>query len=165
MTGAALLIKNYLVNTAAMWGVACVLPVLLGQMEAHFVLLIGFAILSLNTPICILLSCDPALEQAVRFLPGQKKAFCVPYCLFIFGCNLTVDIIFLCSWQLQVGGIIPLHALTTAAFALLSAAGSVLLEWYCPVRGWKIESDLWHHPRKYVVPAVMLLLAGLVSMF
>ena len=63
--------KNYLVNTAAMWGVACVLPVLLGQMEAHFVLLIGFAILSLNTPICILLSCDPALEQAVRFLPGQ----------------------------------------------------------------------------------------------
>ena len=67
--------KNYLVNTAAMWGVACVLPVLLGQMEARFVLPIGFAILSLNTPICILLSCDPALERAVRFLPGQGKAF------------------------------------------------------------------------------------------
>ena len=157
--------KNYLVNTAAMWGVACVLPVLLGQMEARFVLPIGFAILSLNTPICILLSCDPALERAVRFLPGQQKAFCVPYCLFIFGCNLAADIVFLCSWQIQLGGIGPLNALTAAAFALLSAVGSVLLEWYCPIRGWKIESDLWHHPRKYVVPAVMLLLAGLVSMF
>ena len=156
--------KNYLVNTAAMWGVACVLPVLLGQMEARFVLPIGFAILSLNTPICILLSCDPALERAVRFLPGQQKAFCVPYCLFIFLCNLAADLIFLCSWQIQIGGIIPLHALTAAVFALLSAAGSVLLEWYCPIRGWNIESDLWHHPRKYVVPAVMLLLAGLVSM-
>ena len=156
--------KNYLVNTAAMWGVACVLPVLLGQMEARFVLPIGFAILSLNTPICILLSCDPALERAVRFLPGQQKAFCVPYCLFIFGCNLAADIVFLCSWQIQLGGIGPLNALTAAAFALLSAVGSVLLEWYCPIRGWKIESDLWHHPRKYVVPAVMLLLAGLVSM-
>ena len=55
--------------------------------------------------------------------------------------------------------------MTAVTFALLSAAGSVLLEWYCPIRGWKIESDLWHHPRKYVVPAVMLLLAGLVSMF
>ena len=157
--------KNYLVNTAAMWGVACVLPVLLGQMEARFVLPIGFAILSLNTPICILLSCDPALERAVRFLPGQGKTFCVPYCLFIFGCNLAADLIFLCSWQIQLGGIGPLHALTAAAFALLSATGSVLLEWYWPIRGWKIESDLWHHPRKYVVPAVMLLLAGLVSMF
>ena len=133
-------------------------------MEARFVLPIGFAILSLNTPLCILLSCDPALEQAVRFLPGQQRAFCVPYCLFIFGCNLAADIIFLCSWQIQIGGIVPLYALTAAAFALSSAIGAVLLEWYCPIRGWKIESDLWHHPRKYVVPAVMLLLAGLVSM-
>ena len=156
--------KNYLVNTAAMWGVACVLPVLLGQMEARFVLPIGFAILSLNTPICILLSCDPALERAVRFLPGQGRAFCVPYCLFIFGCNLAADIVFLCSWQIQLGGIGLLHALTAEAFALLSAIASVLLEWYCPIRGWNIESDLWHHPRKYVVPAFMLLLAGLVSM-
>ena len=144
---------------------ACVLPVLLGQMEARFVLPIGFAVLSLNTPICILLSCDPALERAVRFLPGQDRAFCLPYCLFIFGCNLAADIIFLCSWQIQIGGIDPLHTLTAAAFALLSASGSVLLEWYCPIREWKIESDLWHHPRKYIVPAVMLLLAGLVSMF
>ena len=157
--------KNYLVNTAAMWGVACVLPALLGQLEARFVLPIGFAILSLNTPICILLSCDPALERAVRFLPGQGKALCLPYCLFIFLCNLAADMVFLCSWQFQIGGIGPLHALTAATFALLSAVGSVLLEWYCPIRGWKIESDLWHHPRKYVVPAVMLLLAGLVSMF
>lgn len=31
--------------------------------------------------------------------------------------------------------------------------------------GWKIESDLWHHPRKYVMPAIMMLLAGLVSLF
>ena len=157
--------KNYLVNTAAMWGVACVLPLLLGQLEARFVLPIGFAILSLNTPICILLSCDPALEQAVRFLPGRGGAFCVPYCLFIFGCNLAAHIVFLCSWQIQIGGISPLHGLTAVCFALLSAAGSVLLEWYFPIRGWKIESDLWHHPRKYIVPAVMLLLAGLVSMF
>ena len=157
--------KNCLLNTVAMWGVACVLPVLFGQMENRFILPVGFAILSLNTPICILLSCDPALERAVRFLPGQGKALCLPYCLFIFVCNLAASIIFLCSWQIQIGGVIPLHVMTAISFALLSAIGSVLLEWYCPIRGWKIESDLWHHPRKYVVPAVMLLLAGLVSMF
>ena len=155
--------KNYLVNTAAMWGVACVLPVLLGQMEARSFLPIGFAILSLNPPICILLSCDQALEQAVRFLPGQVRAFCIPYCLFIFLCNLAADIVFLCSWQILLGGIVPLHALTAVSFALLSAIGSVVLEWYFPIRGWKIESDLWHHLRKYVVPAALLLLAGLVG--
>ena len=155
--------KNYLLNTAAMWGVACVLPRLFGQVESRFILPVGFAILSLNTPLCILLSCDPALERAARFLPGQQKAFCIPYCLFLFICNMTVDIIFLCSWQIQIGGFTGIAVFTAALFALLSATVSVLLEWYCPIRGWKIESDLWHHPRKYVVPAIMLLLAGLVN--
>lgn len=154
--------KNYLVNTVVMWGVGCVLPVFLGQMDGLSVMPIGFAILSLNTPICILLSCDPALEQAVRFLPGQKRLFCIPYCLFIFLCNMTADVIFLCSWQIQIGGVSGAMVLTAVFFALQSAVGSVMLEWFCPIRGWKIENDLWHHPRKYIVPAAMLLIAGLL---
>lgn len=155
--------KNYLINTVAMWGVGCVLPMFLGKMESLFVIPIGFAILSLNTPICILLSCDPALERAVHFLPGQKKAFCIPYCLFIFVCNMVADVIFLCSWQVQIGGVTGNMILVAVFFALQSAVGSVLLEWFYPIRGWKIENDLWHHPRKYIVPAAMLLVAGAVG--
>lgn len=155
--------KNYLVNTVIMWGVACILPTFFGQMEKMLVLPIGFGILSLNTPICILLSCDPDLERAVRFLPGQEKAFCVPYCLFIFLCNMIADVIFLISYQIQLGGITFRMLLLASSFALISAVGSVALEWYYPLRGWKIESDLWHHPRKYVVPVMMLLLAGIVG--
>ncbi len=162
--------KNYLANTAAMWMVACVLSVFLGKVEGVLVMPIGFAVLSLNTPICILLSCDPDLEQAVRFLPGQKTAFCVPYGLFIFLCNMTADLIFIGSWYLFNGGFLingvqgtgGYVMITGVFFAMQSAVGSVLLEWFYPVRGWKIESDLWHHPRKYIVPVAMLLLAGVV---
>jgi hypothetical protein len=155
--------KNYLVNTAVMWGVACILPMLLRQIETLFVLWLGLAVLSLNTPICILLSCDPELEQAVRFLPCQGKSFCIPYCIFIFGCNLMVDVIFLCSWQIQIGEVSILSILAAIFFALQSALFSVLLEWYRPIRNWKIESDLWHHPRKYIVPVCMLLITGAVG--
>ncbi len=155
--------KNYLINTMIMWGVACVLPVMFGHMESQFMLLVGFAILSLNTPICILLSCDSALEQAVRFLPRQKEGFCIPYCVCIFLCNLTVDIVFLCSWEIQIGGITFPVILPAVFFALQSAVGSVLMEWLYPIRGWKIESDLWHHPRKYVVPVFLLLIASIVG--
>lgn len=157
--------KNYLMNTAIMWCVACILPLLFQQMDSLFVIPIGFAILSLNTPICILLSCDHALEQAVRFLPGQKKTFCIPYCLFIFLCNITADMFFLCSWQIQIGGVTVQMVITAMFFAMQSAVFSVLLEWFYPIREWKIESDLWHHPRKYIVPAIMLLLAGVVGTF
>ncbi len=152
--------KNYLVNTAVMWCVALVMPYFLREMAGLSVVPVGFAILSLNTPICILLSCDRDLEQAVRFLPGQKRRFCIPYCLFIFSCNMAADMIFLLSWQIQNNGITAPMIAGAVFFALQSAVLSVLLEWFYPIRGWKIESDLWHHPRKYVVPVVMLLLAG-----
>ena len=154
--------RNYLVNTAAMWCVALVMPYFLREMAGLSVVPVGFAILSLNTPVCILLSCDRDLEQAVRFLPGQKRRFCIPYCLFIFSCNMAADMIFLLSWQIQNNGITALMIAGAVFFALQSAVLSVLLEWFYPIRGWKIESDLWHHPRKYVVPVVMLLLAGAV---
>ena len=109
--------KNYLVNTVAMWGVGCVLPNFLSKMERLSVMPVGFAILSLNTPICILLSCDPALQQAVRFLPGQKRAFCIPYCLFIFLSHMTADVVFLCSWQIQIGGVTGTMVLAAVFFA------------------------------------------------
>lgn len=163
---------NYLTNTAVMWLAACVMPAFLRQTggPGMSVMPVGFAILSLNTPLCILLSCDLDLEQAVRFLPGQKKAFCVPYCLFIFLYNMAADVIFLASWHVMNGKFgtggtaADVNVILTAViFALQSAVGSVMLEWFYPLRGWKIESDLWHHPRKYIVPAVMLLLAGIVG--
>lgn len=158
--------ENYLLNTFVMWGVACVLPGFLGQVGAstglNFFLPIGFAIVSMNTPICILLSCDPALEQALRFLPGQKKTFCLSYGMFLFLCGMTAETIYLCSWQIGFGGVSAGNVLTAVCFALLNAAGSVLLEWFCPIRGWKIESDLWHHPRKYVVPGALFLLAAIL---
>lgn len=156
--------KNYLTNMIIMWCVACLLPMLFGEINPTFILPIGFAILSINTPICILISCDPSLEQAIRFLPGQKSRFLVPYGMFIFLCNLIVDVIFLASWEIQIGGITGKVMGIATLFALLGALGSVILEWFCPLRNWKIESDLWHHPRKYIVPGVLVLLAGILGM-
>ncbi|MDO5425009.1 MAG: hypothetical protein Q4F41_14900 [Eubacteriales bacterium] len=155
--------KNYLLNTVLLWTVAWVLPLFFRQLEGSFLLSIGFAMLSFNTPLSILLSCDPALERAVRFLPGQKKAFFLPYCLLLFAGSLIADTIFLCSWQIRFGGITWLPLLTAVLFALQSAILSVLLESFFPIRDWKIESDLWHHPRKYLVPLLLLLLAVLIG--
>lgn len=155
--------KNYLINTFVMWCVAFILPYFLGEIGAQSVVFVGFAVLSLNTPVCILLSCDKDLERAVRFLPGQKRAFCMPYGLFLFLCNMFADVIFLLSWQIQNSSVTVTMIFAAVFFALQSAVLSVLLEWFYPIRAWKIESDLWHHPRKYIVPVVMLLLGGAVS--
>ena len=57
------------------------------------------------------------------------------------------------------------HVGTVLLFAIQSAILSVILEWKHPIRGWKTESDLWHHPRKYLVPLAMLLMAAFVGTY
>ncbi len=138
---------------------------ILGQFEGLYVMPLGFAILCLNTPLCILLSCDPGLEQAVRVLPGQAGHFCTRYGLFIFFVNMAVSSVYLVVWQIQYGGVGGMEIMAAVLIALQSAILSVLLEWFYPIRNWKIESDLWHHPRKYIVPLIMLLVAGLIGMW
>lgn len=155
--------KNYLVNTVGLCAIACFLPLLFGEFQGLNMFPIGLAILCLNTPICTLLSCDPDLEQALRMLPGQAGRFCRKYCLFIFTINSIVAGIYLCSWQIINGGLEVIHVAMLFLFALQSAILSVILEWKRPIRGWKTESDLWHHPRKYLVPLIMLLVAAFVG--
>lgn len=155
--------KNYLINTFGLMVIACVLPLLFGQFEGVNVMPLGLAILCLNTPICILLSCDPDLEQAIRVLPGQIIRFCFGYCLFIFTVHIIVSSTYLCSWQIQYGNVTGQDFFIALLFALQSAILSVFLEWLYPIRNWKIESDLWHNPRKYIVPLLMMLIAALIS--
>lgn len=155
--------KNYLINTVGLWAIVCFLPFPLGRFEGLNIMPLGFAIACLNTPICILLSCDPSLEQSIRILPGQAIYFYSRYCIFIALVNSTVCSLYLFSWQLQYGGVNGLGILTALLFAVQSAILSVLLELLHPIRNWKIETDLWHHPRKYIVPLLMALLATFVG--
>ena len=78
---------------------------------------------------------------------------------------MAVNSVYLISWQIGKGGVNSTEIITALIIALQSAVLSVLLEWFCPVHNWKIENDLWHHPRKYVVPLIMFLIAGLIGMW
>lgn len=155
--------RNYLVNTAGLWLVAAAMPFFFTSFAREiFVAPLGFAILTLNTPLSVLLSADPTLDRAVRMLPGSVRLFCLPYVVLLAGANLLADTVFLISWTLTIGPITP-QMLAAGFIALQSALAAVWLEWQHPLKNWRSESDLWHHPRKYLVPAVMLLLAAAIG--
>ena len=126
---------NYLVNTVALCAFACVLPFILGRADGFNDMPIGFAILSLNTPICTLISGDPDTEQGLRAMPGQVTRFCTQYCLFIFCVNSLISGVYLICWQLRNGGIGSIELLTAVLFALQSAIFAVALEWLHPAVG------------------------------
>ncbi len=79
-----------------------------------------------------------------------------PLQFFIFSVNMAVSSVYLVVWQIQHGGVGGMEIMAAVLIALQSAILSVLLEWFHPIRNWKIESDLWHHPRKYIVPLIMV---------
>lgn len=157
--------KTYLINTAGLCAIACFLPAVLKAFGEFNVLPMGLAIISLNTPLYILLSSDPDLEQAVRVLPGQGFSFCRKYWMFLVSIQMIICSVYLMSWQLQLGGVHVGTVITGVFFVAMSTFLSVCLEWFYPIRNWKLESDLYHHPRKYLVPMVMLLIAGIFFFF
>ena len=156
--------RNYLVNTAGLWLVAAAMPFFFTSFAREiFVAPLGFAILTLNTPLSVLLSADPTFDRAVRMLPGSVRLFCLPYVVLLAGANLLADTVFLISWTLTIGPVTPPMLAAAGFIALQSALAAVWLEWHHPLKNWRSESDLWHHPRKYLVPAVMLLLATAIG--
>lgn len=157
--------KNYLVNTVGLWGVACVLPLMFREIQGLNTFPLGLAVLCMNTPLCTLLSGDPELEQALYMLPGQRRHFCFPYSLFLCAANSLPTGIYICGWQILQGGISAADIWTGAVFSAQSALFSVFLEWKYPLRGWKTENDLWHHPRKYLVPGTMLLAGAFLGLW
>ncbi|MBQ8612895.1 MAG: hypothetical protein IJ416_01610 [Ruminiclostridium sp.] len=154
--------KNYLINSAAMWAFGIILPTFIKEIDGSAFLPMGFAILSINTPLCVLISADRSLREAIHFLPSGTQMFCLPYFSFIAVNNIIAYTFYLVSFGLQTGTAEPKNIVLAVIFALLGALGSVFMEMKFPLTSYKTESDLWHHPRKYIVPAALMLIAGAV---
>ncbi len=157
--------KNYLINSVFMWVVGIIIPVFMIESDVTAFLPMGFAILSINTPLCVLISADRSLREAINFLPSGTRMFCLPYFSFIVLNNLIAYTFYLASFAVQTGSFDVKNILFGVVFAVLGAMGSVFLEMKFPLTDYKTESDLWHHPRKYIVPAVLLLVASAVCIF
>jgi hypothetical protein len=156
--------KPYLYDTALVWAFGCVFAVLTSASGFPAVLPLGFALMCLNTPLGILLSSDRALERQIKLLPRQTFSVFVPYALFVATVNAVGCAIYLMVWRLLTSSVNLAFITVAGLFALTGGVLTVLLEVRFPLLDWKVQSDLWHHPRKYIVPVVMVLLSLPVAM-
>lgn len=162
--------KNYMFNTLIIWAMAVIIPWFLTMINENpefnrMLMYIGYGLVVVNTPLCILVSCDPDLERGLRCLPGNGKDFFIPYGAFLFVSNSFSYVFYLVSWNIRIGGVTVAHMILAVICAALSAFLSIMMEKFFTLKKWKIESDLWHHPRKYVVPIIVMLTACLIGSF
>lgn len=160
--------KNYMFNSLITWGFAAVIPWFLGAIleSNEFIgifLYIGYGLVVINTPLCILVSCDRDLARGIDCLPEGGRRFFVPYAGFLFSSTCLAYVFYLVSWNIKFGGIAAIHIVLAVILAAVSAVLSVSLEKFFPLQKWTIESELWHHPRKYVVPGAVIIIASLIG--
>ena len=151
--------KPYLSNTAVLWAFGCAFAYFTSSNGFPNILPLGLAIMCLNTPLGILLSGDKALYKQTCLLPCQTVNVFIPYALFVAGVNAIGCGMYLTAWRLITGMLNPVFITMAALYAIISGFLTVVLEIKFPLLDWKVQSDLWHHPRKFVVPGIMILLS------
>ena len=153
--------RKYVFNTVLLWIFGSSFSLALSSMSAVF-LPVGFVLMCFNTPLGILLSSDKDLYRQINLLPREARTVFLPYLLFAVIVNLLACGVFLIVWQVAVGSFSVIMILYAFGFSVISAEVTVVLEWKFPLLAWQVESDLWHHPRKYATPFIMLMLASVM---
>lgn len=151
--------KTYLTNTVMLWVFDCILAFAIGKSGFIAAMPLGFALSCFNSPLGILLSSDKTLYRKVQLLPRQYRTVLLPYAAFVTSANLIACSLYLASWRLTVG-IFPFYMMIVACcFSAIGGILTVLIEFRFPLLNWKVESDLWHHPRKYIVAGILVIFA------
>ena len=116
----------------------------------------------MNSPLATIVSSSRSLERKLKALPDKTAQFFVPYSAAVFCFDVLVFAVFLTVFSLA-GGQIDIRAFIAAGlFAAESAVCTAFLEDRFPITKWKSEPDLWRNPRKYILPLIFVLEAGLI---
>lgn len=128
---------------------------------------ISWSIGAVNTPFLTMLSGDVYLTRQVAMLPEKKNsvyrqytAFLAAYFLIINSIILGAGIIIFKEWALSQ---MIFHVIELLIISLIEVFLGIYLEKRHRITGWQTKQELWKHPRKYLLPAIVFLLFSLAQ--
>lgn len=134
--------------------------------KSGFPMAVGMAmgLISIGSQISTVVSSNRHLKGKIESMPDKVRSFYAPYAVFLFCFFLVNYALFLTAYFIIKGEIILKAVILAPVFAAECAIGYAFLEDRFTLTNWKAEPDLYHHPRKYIVPAIILLEAALLFM-
>lgn len=128
---------------------------------------ITWSIGAVNTPLLTMLSGDEYLTRQVAMLPQRKSSIYLQYGVFlgiyfliVNSIILGAEIIILKEWTLFR---IMLSGIEMLLISLLEVFLGIYLEKKHRITGWQTKQELWKHPRKYLLPAIVFFLFSLAK--
>lgn len=147
--------KSYLISTLIMIAFCSYLSKTMESMAFKESAMVGMALLSVNTPLAVVVSSSRTLKKKLCSMPDRIRCFYIPYAavLFVFyiiAYSLVILILGLTGTEITV------RTITAAlAFAVQAAAFTSFMEEKYTITKWRTESDIWHNPRKYILPVIL----------
>ncbi len=148
--------KGNLISIVVILFFSCFMSVNFEKMGFKAGCAIGMMIISMNTPLATIVSSNKDLKKKLDTLPNKTKRFFVPYGSVLFGYYIVTYAIFITAFSLATGDLNIKTILAGILFAAESAVIISLLEDKLTITKWNTEADLIRHPRKYILPLIVL---------
>ena len=142
------------INAVGLFAVATVFTVTAWEQGLRFPL--ALALIAVNSPLVTMISGDPDLARQLTMLGRPALAwwhYAVAVAAFLGTFNAGAGVVY---WLLGARDL-PLIAGLVVVVTALEALAVPALERHAPLRGLRTRRDAWRHPRKYLLPAALLL--------
>ena len=142
------------INAVGLFAVATVFTVTSWEQGLRFPL--AWALIAVNSPLTTMISGDPDLARQLTMLGWPAlvwRHYAVAVAVFLGTFNVGVGVVY---WLLGARDL-PLLAGLVIVVTALEALAVPALERHAPLRGLRTRRDAWRHPRKYLLPAALLL--------
>ena len=157
--------KSYMVSSVMIILFCGYLSKTMGDMGFKGSSMVGMALLSVNTPLALVVSSSRNLKTKLCSMPDRIRCFFVPYASFLFVFYIAAYSILLLTLGFTGAAVNWVTVVAAVAFALQASAFTACMEEKFTIVKWKTESDLWHNPRKYIMPVVLTAEAMIFQMF
>lgn len=112
-----------------------------------------------NVPLSFVISINKDLQKKIRSFPNQFKLFYFPYFLFCLLINmLTISMFFIVTNTFTIK-----FMLIGLCLSIENSILTTFLEYKFPIKNWNTETELWNHPRKYIIISLLISQTAILS--
>lgn len=157
--------KSYMISTLIIIAFISYLAKTMGDMNFKNSSILGMALMSVNTPLAIIVSSSRTLKKKLCSMPDKFRNFYLPYASVLFVFYIISYAILLGVLAVLGTKVTLLSIIAAVLFAVQASAVIIFLEDRYTLQKWSTESDLWHNPRKYVTPLLLVAETFVLQLF
>jgi hypothetical protein len=149
--------KRYFLNSIIIVAFVILFSKEQAEMGQNSFLPLNIALLSINSPLGTLLSAEPNLKRRLDTYPNKIVFFFIPYSIFVFMFYIIENLALVASFNIMRIDLPKYIYIIMIFYAIEAAIITSYLEYKKPILNWSVEVELWRHPRKYIVTALLLM--------